>query len=89
MSILSPALPEPTSAAREKALRLLERSLGPSKVLTDPDACAGFGRDESEAEGAVPFAVVRAESQSDISKALAVAREAEVPITPRAAGLGF
>jgi len=88
MSSTLSALPPPSAAARDKALRLLERALGPSKVLTDPDGCAGFVRDESEAEGALPFAVVRAESGADILAALAVAREAEVPITPRAAGTG-
>ncbi len=88
MSSTLSALPPPSAAARDKALRLLERALGPSKVVTDPDACVAFVRDESEAEGALPFAVVRAESSADIMAALAVAREAQVPITPRAAGTG-
>lgn len=83
-----PELPEPSAAAEEKALRLLERALGPSKLLTERDACAPFAADESEAEGRVPFAVVRAETGEDILAALRVAREAEVPITPRAAGTG-
>lgn len=69
-------------------MRLLEASLGPSKVLTAPESCQAFLRDESEAEGTVPDAVVLAESAEDIQKALAVARDAEVPITPRAAGTG-
>lgn len=67
---------------------MLEASLGPSKVLTAPESCQAFLRDESEAEGTVPDAVVLAESAEDIQKALAVARDAEVPITPRAAGTG-
>jgi len=45
-------------------------------------------RDESEAQGAVPCAVVLAESRQDLTRALAVASEVEVPITPRAAGTG-
>jgi glycolate oxidase len=45
-------------------------------------------RDESEAEGVVPDAVVLAETSDDVLAALRVAREAEVPITPRAAGTG-
>ncbi|MBE7484764.1 MAG: FAD-binding protein [Polyangiaceae bacterium] len=88
MASPAPELPEPSAAARDKALRLLERALGPSKLLTERDACAPFAADESEAEGRVPFAVVRAESSADILSALRVAREAEVPITPRAAGTG-
>ena len=67
---------------------LLERALGPSKVLTGGDACERFVRDESEAEGVRPDAVVLAESVDDIRAALAVAQEAEVPITPRAGGTG-
>ena len=67
---------------------MLERVLGPSKVLTDPDACESYVRDESEALGVVPDAVVLAQSAEDILAALAVAREAGVPITPRSGGTG-
>jgi glycolate oxidase len=83
-----PDLERPSVAARDKARRLLEASLGPSKVLLEREACERFVRDESEAEGVVPDAVVLASSAEDIEKALAVAREAEVPITPRAGGTG-
>jgi glycolate oxidase len=83
-----PDLPRPSLSAREKAKSLLEQRLGPSKVLTGRDACERFTRDESEAEGEVPDAVVLATSTDDILAALAVAREAEVPITPRAGGTG-
>jgi len=85
---LEPELPPVSARQRDQALVLLERALGPSKVVTDPDGCAPFANDESEARGHVPFAVVRAESKADILAALAVAREARVPITPRAAGTG-
>jgi glycolate oxidase len=88
MLALRPDVPRPSEAARDKARLLLERALGPSKVLTSPDACERFIRDESEAEGTLPDAVVLAETTADILAALAVAREAEVPITPRAGGTG-
>ena len=79
----------PTSAgARDRARSLLDARLGPSKVLTSPEACERFARDESEAEGPIPDAVVLATSTDDIAAALAVAAEAGVPITPRAAGTG-
>src|SRR5580698_2912207 len=81
-------VPRVSEAARDKARRLLEARLGPSKVLTSRDACERFARDESEAEGVVPDAVVLATSSDDIAAALAVAAEADVPITPRAAGTG-
>ncbi|HXK19929.1 MAG TPA: FAD-binding protein, partial [Polyangiaceae bacterium] len=83
-----PDVPRPSQSARDKAKSLLDERLGPSKVLTGRDACERFTRDESEAEGEVPDAVVLATSSEDILKALAVAREAEVPITPRAGGTG-
>jgi len=86
--LLRPQLPQPSLAAREKAKILLERALGPSKVKTAPDDCVAFLRDESEAEGILPDAVVLAEGPEDVLAALAVAREAEVPITPRAGGTG-
>jgi len=81
-------LPRPSAVASEKAQRLLERALGPSKVMTGRDSCEAYARDESEAEGVVPDAVVLAETAEDLLEALRVAREAEVPITPRAAGTG-
>jgi len=79
MLLLRPEVNEPSPAARQKAVRLLEQRLGPSRVLTGRDACERFSGDESEAEGRVPDAVVQAESRDDILTALAVAREAEVP----------
>jgi glycolate oxidase len=77
-----------SAAKRDETRHLLERALGPSKVLTSDEGCARFMRDESEAEGVLPDAVVLAESSDDIARALAVALEAEVPITPRAGGTG-
>jgi glycolate oxidase len=85
---LRPDIPPVSPASRDKARALLERALGPSKVITETSACERFVRDESEAEGRIPDAVVLAENTQDILAALAVAREAEVPITPRAAGTG-
>jgi glycolate oxidase len=83
-----PDVPRPSQSARDKAKSLLDERLGPSKVLTGRDACERFIRDESEAEGELPDAVVLASSSDDILAALAVARETAVPITPRAGGTG-
>lgn len=88
MLLSRPDVPRPSASAIDKARSLLDRALGPSKVLTSEDACARFANDESEAEGITPAAVVMAEGADDILAALAVAREAEVPITPRAGGTG-
>jgi len=88
MLLSRPDVPRPSVAARDKARSLLDRALGPSKVLTEHDACERFVRDESEAVGVVPDAVVLAENVDDILAALRVAREAEVPITPRSGGTG-
>lgn len=88
MLLPRPELPEPGPEARAKARRLLEQALGPSKVLTERDACEAYAVDESEAHPRVPDAVVLASSPEDILAALRVAREAEVPITPRSGGTG-
>ena len=88
MLLSRPDVPRPSPAACDKARSLLERALGPSKVLTERDACERFVRDESEALGVIPDAVVLAESPDDILAALRVAREAGVPITPRSGGTG-
>lgn len=85
---LRPDVAPPSPAAVSRALRLLEQRLGPSKYLTAKESCEAYSHDDSEAVGRVPDAVVIAESTDDIVAALAVAREAEVPITPRAGGTG-
>jgi glycolate oxidase len=83
-----PPLPQASQSARDKAKRLLEQRLGPSKVLLGEDSCATYVSDESMVDGLVPDAVVLATSHQDILTTLAVAYEAEVPITPRAGGSG-
>jgi glycolate oxidase len=88
MLVQHPTVPPPTAAARDKALRLLNRALGASKLRTDPDVCASYVADESEAVGIVPSAVVLAETPDDVTRTLAACREAGVCVTPRAAGTG-
>jgi glycolate oxidase len=83
-----PPFPRPSAATADKARRLLERALGPSKAITDPDACLNYAGDESDQEPVLPDAVALAESADDIAKALAVAAECGVPAVPRAAGSG-
>ena len=86
--IVRAPFPRTSAAAADKARRLLSRALGPSKVLTDEDACRSYASDESEQEPVLPDAVVLASSPEDLQKALAVANEAGVPIVPRAGGSG-
>ncbi len=74
-----PDVEPPSPGAVEKARILLERALGPSKVMTEPASCERFGADDSEAALCIPDAVVLAETKDDILAALRVAREAEVP----------
>ena len=66
----------------------LERALGPSRVITDPDLCAAYERDESEAPSVVPPCVVRAESAAEVAAALRACNERGVPVVPRGAGTG-
>ncbi|MFT3772818.1 MAG: FAD-linked oxidase C-terminal domain-containing protein [Minicystis sp.] len=83
-----PPFPRPSAAAVDKARLLLARALGPSKVITSADGCLAYAGDESDQEPVVPDAVVLASTPDDIAAALAAAREAEVPVVPRAAGSG-
>ncbi|EYF06953.1 FAD-binding oxidoreductase [Chondromyces apiculatus] len=85
---LHPSFPRPSAAMADKARSLLERALGPSKVLTSPEACLAYAGDESDQEPVAPDAVVLASSAEDIAKAMRAASEAEVPIVPRAGGSG-
>jgi glycolate oxidase len=80
--------PRPSPAQADKVRRLLERALGPSKVITAADGCLAYAADESDQAPVTPDAVVLASSPADIAAALAAAREAEVPIVPRAGGSG-
>ena len=88
MSLQRPPFPRPSAAAADKARLLLERALGPSKVLSSPEACLAYAGDESDQAPVLPDAVVLASSADDLAKALAAACEAGVPVVPRAAGSG-
>lgn len=88
MYTIRPELARVCPANVERAKILLDRRLGPSKVLTSAESCERFSRDESEAEGYPPDAVVLAESADDVRVTLEIAAQTEVPVTPRAAGTG-
>ncbi|MCB9593710.1 MAG: FAD-binding protein [Sandaracinaceae bacterium] len=74
--------------AEHSALIDLDRALPSGAVVTDPDVCAAYARDESEAEPRLPDAVVRARSTEDVVAVMRVATRHRVPVTPRAAGTG-
>jgi glycolate oxidase len=57
-------------------------------MLTAPEDCEVYARDESEAEGRIPDIVVLAENREHVRAALEAAEQTRVPITPRAAGTG-
>jgi glycolate oxidase len=85
------ALPEVRLAAGdavERALSELERTLGPSKVDTSESTRASAARDDSDATGRTPDAVVLASTADDVAKALRIAQKYGVPVTPRAGGTG-
>ncbi len=83
-----PPFPRPSAASIDQARRLLERALGPSKVLSSKEACEAHSGDESDQAPVAPDLVAVASSAEDIAKALAAAHEAGVPIVPRAGGSG-
>jgi len=80
--------PRPSRQAVDKARTLLERWLGPSKVLTGTSQCEPYATDDSDVPGVVPDVVVLAQSDDDIVRTLQTASDAEVPVTPRLAGSG-
>jgi glycolate oxidase len=83
-----PNVTQPSQAALERALLLLHRALGPSKVLSARESCEVYSHDDSEAEGRMPDAVVLASSAEDIATTLRIAEETAVPVTPRGGGTG-
>lgn len=83
-----PQVNRPERSAVERALSLLHRRLGPSKVLSAAESLEVYACDDSEAEPRLPDAVVLATSEDDIRTTLAVAAEVGVPVTPRAGGTG-
>ena len=88
MLLHAPDVPVPSRASVDRARLELERRLGPSKVLTAPDACEPYASDDSDAAGRIPDAIVLAESTADVAVTLAVAEGCDVPVTPRAGGTG-
>jgi glycolate oxidase len=86
--LAAPDVRVPSSASLERAKIELERRLGPSKVVTSPEACEPYAVDDSDVAGRLPAAVVIAESSADVAATLAVAEACEVPVTPRAGGTG-
>jgi glycolate oxidase len=72
----------------DRARRELEQVLGPSRVLTSPDACAPYASDDSDVSGPGADAVVIAAGPDDVAATLAVADRCGVPVTPRAGGTG-
>ncbi|WP_394836261.1 FAD-binding protein [Pendulispora rubella] len=87
MLIALPKLPLPSPESITRALLELGRALGDSKVLTG-DACENYARDESEATGLVPAAVVLAANAEDVRRTLEIAESTGVAVTPRAGGTG-
>ena len=88
MLIAPPEVRLPPRDAVEKAVRELDRRLGPSKVDTSDGGRQAHARDDSAAVGRIPDAVVLAQGKGDVAIALEVCEKHGVPVTPRAAGTG-
>ncbi len=69
---------------------LLERELGSGKVVRKgDDRLEDFSRDESHLSAYPPDCAVLCASADEVSTVLALAREHQVPVTPRGAGSGM
>lgn len=72
----------------DRCLAEIARALPDGRVTTDLGVREAHARDESEAEGAIPDAVVRARGAAEVSVVMREASERGVPVTPRGAGTG-
>ena len=85
---VAPWLEAVDAGSMDRALAILHRTVGPSKMLVSADSCELYARDESEADGRTPGCVVLAESAEDVLLTLEAARATGVPVTPRGGGTG-
>lgn len=81
-------VPVPSDSAVDKAVRDLDRRLGPSKVDTSAATRETCANDDSPFGGKVPAAVVLAKDTADVAATLEICERHGVPVTPRAAGTG-
>ena len=86
--IAPPEVRIPAKDAVDRAISELSRRLGPSKVDTSEASRTTYERDESEAIGRPPDAVVLAQGRDDVALTLEIAEMHGVPVTPRAGGTG-
>lgn len=82
MSHTAPAVP------LARALSEIDQGLRSDQVLTDPDVCAAYARDESEVEPRTPEAVVRVRSSEDVACVMRACAKHGIFVTPRAGGTG-
>lgn len=76
-----------TQACEQFALRL-QRTIGDSRVIDDPDILEQYATDKSHCEGVFPHLAVRARNEQEIAAVLRLASEYGVPVVPRGAGTG-
>jgi glycolate oxidase len=72
----------------DTCLAEIARALPGDAVITDRDVREAHARDESEAKGAIPDAVIRARSAAEIAAVMRAASAHDVPVTPRGGGTG-
>lgn len=76
------------SAHIDRCLAAIAEALPSDAVRTDPDIRAAYARDESEARGTIPDAVVRTREAREVASVLRAASRFNVPVTPRGGGTG-
>ena len=81
-------LPTVSATSLSAALVEIGRALPDGRVLTDPDVLVSYARDESEAAGRMPDAVVRVQSSQEVVAVMSACSRHRVPVTPRAGGTG-
>jgi len=72
----------------DQALLELDRALPSGALIQSPEVLEVHARDESEAPGVLPEAVVKVTSTAEVSAVMKIASKHRIPVTPRAAGTG-
>jgi len=71
------------------AARRLAEICTPERTITDPALLVDYGHDESTEPHRLPEALVKTRSAGEVAAVIRLAREEQVPITPRGLGTGL
>lgn len=71
-----------------KLKKILSKSIGPEKIISDSDIMEKYSRDETSDLAHYPELVIRADCAMDVSETLKSCGKFKIPVVPRGAGTG-